>query len=179
MLEVRIYLPDVRQKKGEPVHFRFEGRIPEHFSLSQPWNGSLCLDLDARIGADKIVVSGSFEAVIDAECSRCLQPFRQKFKSDFQEAFTMRPATAESEDPETLAAEAANELTVTGDYLYLEEYIRQVFVLAQVYNPLCNPDCQGICAGCGADLNSSACRCAAAPEPDDRLAKLKELKHDG
>lgn len=174
---MRIYLPEIKQHKGEPVNFQFAGKIPEHFSVSQCGEGHLSLEVAARSSGDKVIVSGALEATMDSECSRCLQPFKQSFKSDFQEAFTLVPGLSASDDPESLAAEAANQLTVAGDYLYLDEYLRQVFILAQVYNPLCKPDCKGICAGCGAELNISACRCKTEPEPDARLAKLKELEH--
>jgi len=39
---------------------------------------------------------------------------------------------------------------------------------------LCREDCQGICPGCGANLNQEACRCGEKPG-DPRWEKLREL----
>ncbi|MCJ7806403.1 MAG: DUF177 domain-containing protein, partial [Clostridia bacterium] len=78
-----------------------------------------------------------------------------------------------------IASETANMLTVTGNYLYLDEYIRQLIILAQDYSPLCKVACRGICAGCGTDLNKSTCRCSKDQNLIDvRLLKLKELNID-
>lgn len=171
---MRIYLPAVKNKKGETAAYQFKGKISE-FNLNLTEDGDLDLAVNVRGSGDKIIASGTLEAGIQSDCCRCLKPFNHHFKADFQEAFTVVPGLVKSEEPEQLAAEAANQLTVTGDYLYLEEYIRQVFIVAQVYKPLCTPDCKGICAGCGADLNSSSCECREEQKVDSRLAKLKEF----
>lgn len=169
-----VYLPEVRRNKGEAVKYRFRGKTAE-LGLSLPEEGELDLAVEVRSSGDKIIVDGTLMAAVGAECSRCLQPFDQKLRSDFHEAFTVLPGLVEHRDRNRLAEEAANQLVVTGDYLYLEEYVRQVFILAQEYNPLCKPDCKGICAGCGVDLNRSACRCREEQEVDARLAKLKQF----
>ncbi len=127
--------------------------------------------------ADKVLISGNLEASIEAICSRCLETFHHQFKTDFSDAFTLVKGVPLDSAPESLAAETANMQTVTGDYLYLDEYIRQLIILAQEYSPLCKPDCKGLCAGCGADLNQSTCSCDLDEEEVDiRLLKLKELK---
>jgi uncharacterized protein len=40
---------------------------------------------------------------------------------------------------------------------------------------LCNENCKGICAGCGADLNTELCKCPEKPA-DPRWEKLLSLK---
>ena len=116
--------------------------------------------------------------VSPTSCCRCLRPFQQELDSDINELFTVSPLPDKKSSPEELAVETANRLTVSGDYLYLDEYIRQLFILSQVYNPLCKPDCRGLCAGCGADLNEAACSCEDEARIDLRLLKLKEF-HSG
>ena len=44
--------------------------------------------------------------------------------------------------------------------------------------PLCRPDCKGLCAQCGADLNLGACACTP-PKSDPRWAALSALRGDG
>lgn len=171
-----IYLPELKARPGKAVDYRFEENLYERFDdFSQ--GETLSLQLSASCSGDKVLVSGSFEASTTAVCSRCLEPFNHIFKTEFTEAFTVTKGYGPEETKDALAFETANSLTVAGDYLYLDEYIRQLVILAQEYRPLCSPDCKGICAGCGADLNNSLCRCNKGDyHVDVRLLKLKELK---
>lgn len=49
------------------------------------------------------------------------------------------------------------------------------FVLALPVNPLCGPDCKGLCPQCGANLNVAPCSCSR-DEGDPRLAVLRGLR---
>ncbi len=172
---MRIYLPEVRMKTGEAVEYRFEEDLSSCFD-DFPEGGTLELQVAVSYSGDNVIIRGNLEAAVETTCSRCLEPFTHHFKTDFRDAFTVLRVAPVDDAPDTLAAEAANSLTVTGDYLYLNEYIRQLIILAQEYSPLCKPECKGICAGCGADLNQAACRCGDDDLLIDvRLLKLKEL----
>ncbi len=176
---MRIYLKEIKQSQGEAVHYQYSGLVPDTYDLAGSGDdSSFTVELDARLSGDQIIVSGILALSYQVECSRCLCLTRIDCKTDFHEGFTLLTGVAENEDPELLAAETANALTVTGDYLYLDEYLRQLFLLAQDLKPLCSPGCKGICAQCGTDLNRAKCTCQADPEIDLRLIKLKELTSD-
>ena len=55
-----------------------------------------------------------------------------------------------------------------------EPLLREQFVLAVPYAPLCSETCKGLCPQCGIDLNSHTCACQKPIDP--RLAALKGLK---
>ncbi|HPU01559.1 MAG: DUF177 domain-containing protein [Firmicutes bacterium] len=173
---MRIFLPVVRQKKGEACQYSFQGKIKDYFDPGADDDSSFAVTVNVRSVGDKIIIEGNFQAEIEATCCRCLCSFRQQLNSDFNEVFTLTPLLDKASTPEDLALETANQLTVSGDYLYLNEYLRQLFYLSQVYNPLCKPDCRGLCAGCGADLNRNACSCEDEAQIDLRLLKLKEFQ---
>lgn len=173
---MHIYLPEVFLKDGEAVDFNFEEGLSDCFD-DFSGNGNFSLQISVSCSGDKVMVSGILEASVEVICSRCLEKFENNFKTDFTEAFTIISKAPSDESPGLLADEIANLLTVSGDYLYLDEYIRQLIILAQDYSPLCKVDCKGICAGCGVDLNNSSCRCSKDDsQVDVRLLKLKELK---
>jgi len=173
---MHIYLPEVIFKAGEAVDFTFEKGLSDCFD-DFSGNGKFSLKISVSCSGDKVMVCGSLEASVEVVCSRCLETFENNFKTDFTEAFTMISEAPSDESPDQVADEIANLLTVSGDYLYLDEYLRQLIILAQDYSPLCKVDCKGICAGCGVDLNSSFCRCRKDDsQVDVRLLKLKELK---
>ncbi len=172
---MRIYLPDTKYKNGEAVNYNFEENLAACFNDFSE-GSTLQLLVSVTGSADKVLVSGDLEASVEETCSRCLVTFNRTFQTDFTEAFTVTGETT-AESPEERAEETANMLTVTGDYLYLDEYIRQLVILAREHSPICRPDCKGICPGCGTDLNVSTCSCDTGDEQVDiRLLKLKELK---
>ncbi|MFB3072964.1 MAG: DUF177 domain-containing protein [bacterium] len=41
--------------------------------------------------------------------------------------------------------------------------------------PLCHPDCKGLCSSCGSNRNLVPCSCSAE-EVDERFAALKQLQ---
>lgn len=173
---MHIYLPEVKQNKGEALDYLFKENLSESFDDFSE-GGTLTLQVSVSASADKVLINGSFNATIEVVCSRCLESFEHRLKADFTEAFDVLREVPPGSTPDSLAEETANMYTVAGDYLYLDEYIRQLIILAQEYSPLCKPDCKGICAGCGTDLNNSSCSCNMDDEVVDiRLLKLKELK---
>ena len=56
----------------------------------------------------------------------------------------------------------------------ISEDVRQTILLAVPLKLLCRDDCRGLCAGCGANLNTEACRCEAA-DTDPRWDSLRSL----
>jgi uncharacterized protein len=175
---MKIYLPELKLKQGEAVDYRFEEDLSACFDDFTE-GGKLDLSLTAFISGDQVMVNGTLEVSTLAVCSRCLEQFSQYFKTDFSESFTILKTLPAETNSFNEAVEAANMLTISGDYLYLDEYIRQLIILAQEYNPVCDPGCKGLCAGCGQDLNKSSCRCNSDfASQDVRFLKLKELELD-
>ena len=60
-------------------------------------------------------------------------------------------------------------------YLDVAAIVWEQFVLALPPNPLCRPDCKGLCPECGANLNEGMCACSR-DEGDPRMAVLRGLK---
>ncbi len=172
-----IYLPEIKSISGEAVNYQFDQELADYFDEFSD-GGNLKLMISASHSGEEVMICGSIEASVTAVCSRCLEPFTQIVRTNFMEAFTVTGKPPAEDCREKLAEEFANTLTVSGDFLYLDEYIRQLIILAQEYKPICKADCQGICSGCGTDLNRSTCSCLDHKDDDQidiRLLKLKEL----
>ena len=63
------------------------------------------------------------------------------------------------------------------DLVDLEPLLRDAVVLALPFQPLCRPDCPGLCAECGARLSDDPDHRHEAPV-DPRWAALAELQQD-
>lgn len=94
-----------------------------------------------------LLVQTKLQASITAECSRCLVEFEQPLLVDFSElyAFTKKSVT-----------ESGLILPENG-YINLGPLVREYMILEVPINPLCRPDCKGLCLECGANLNEGDC----------------------
>lgn len=103
-------------------------------------------------------------AVVQAECARCLTPFTQPLDIDVSElyAFSNRTVT----DSGLILPEEG--------YIDLEPLVREYMLLDVPINPLCGPDCKGLCPVCGENLNETTCH-HEDDVVDPRLAALKAL----
>lgn len=93
-----------------------------------------------------ILVSGGVRGVYRLECSRCLNEFERPFRLDVSEVLTYEGMPG-SEDGYQIEA----------GHAHLEPVVRDAVLLAMPVNPVCRPDCRGLCPTCGADRNSVDC----------------------
>lgn len=116
----------------------------------------------------KIFVALHIEATVAQSCSRCLNAVVSSLNLD--ELLEFRPASAE--DPLTSEAYIYSPEEAMLD---LKPYVMGLIANSLTIKPLCRPDCKGLCAQCGQDLNLGSCACSREPQGDPRLRVLKEL----
>jgi uncharacterized protein len=127
-----------------------------------------------------IEVHGRLAGEARLACVRCLEAADVSLNSQFRLTFTREiPGQAAEDPPENreLRAEEMGLVLYEGDDIDLHDAIHEQVVMAMPMQPLCRPDCRGLCARCGANLNTASCRCVN-DEVDPRLAVLKSLKLD-
>jgi uncharacterized protein len=107
------------------------------------------VELDLRLEAvmDGVLVTGTAGVTLTGECVRCLREIDDDLTVELSELFYY-PATKRSLLEE--GDEEAEELpTLDGEQLDLETTVRDAVVLALPFQPLCRPDCGGLCPVCG------------------------------
>lgn len=134
------------------------------------------IDLDLRLESvlEGVLVSGTADLVISAECSRCLDLFDWHQEFDLTELFRYPPTDArgavveeddESDDPLP---------ELKDDLIDLEPTLRDAVVLDLPLAPLCNEDCLGLCSVCGVRLEDAPGHVHDTSDP--RWAALAALK---
>lgn len=123
----------------------------------------------------ELLLQGWLEGQVILECSRCLEPYAQLLHMDMEVEF--RPSVtilAEDESAE-LAEEEDGVYFLDGHHILdLQEPIREQVILNLPMQPLCRPDCAGLCPICGEDRNKGLC--PGHPEQvDERMAALAAL----
>lgn len=89
------------------------------------------------------------------ECSRCLNPFKQHKRSDFE--FEFERIKNEYMKSQEEIEEMEKNYIITNGTLDFEPIFYDLIVLSIPIKPLCNKDCRGFCQICGTNLNIVKC----------------------
>jgi uncharacterized protein len=103
-------------------------------------------------------------AQISAECVRCLNGFSQPLEAELTELYAFTPDSA---------TESGFLLPENG-IIDIGPVVREEMLLAIPINPLCSPDCKGLCPICGENLNETVCN-HEDENIDPRLSVLRTL----
>jgi uncharacterized protein len=111
-----------------------------------------------------LLVQGKMQALIQTECVRCLTDTTQELNTEFTELFAF-----------SLRSSSESELILPEDgFIDLGPLLREYMALEIPINPLCKPDCLGICAICG-EPQGEQVHLHEVEVGDPRLAVLKTL----
>jgi uncharacterized protein len=147
---------------------------PEH----DPDAGRGHAELDLYADGAHAFASGTFEGHLVVACSRCVGPVRidlhEKLRITYMPPGEMPEEDAAEEEGDEVREEDIDTFPFDGERIDLEPMLREQFVLAVPFAPLCKEDCKGLCLQCGIDRNTGTCSCEAPIDP--RLAPLKALK---
>lgn len=152
------YVVDTRQLGRQPGSMRTVNRIvtvPEAFETamaSVPKGQEIELDLRLEAVMEGVLVTGTVEGHLTAECSRCLEPLSEELEAGFQEMYRYPADDADSVGSDEDADDDVEDYYLEGDLLDLGPVIRDAVVLALPLSPLCGPDCPGLCAECGVKI---------------------------
>lgn len=163
-------LLDVSKIKNEPG-----GTLPFEVSLdlSDLVFGGTCRAVtpvraegSVRNTAGVYVMQGELTATVQGVCDRCAKDIMREMRFPLHAILAEEITSADGEEDPWL-------FLLDGERADLDEIVNTTFVLGMDTKFLCSEDCKGLCPRCGKDLNQGPCDCK--PEPDPRLAVLKQL----
>ena len=162
----------------EPLGSRRAGRFEDE-PLRVPeagWSAVASGEVRLLRSVRGVLVQARLATAPLVECARCLEPFRQPLRLVIDEEFVA------PRDPEDDALRGADGDAIDADdfrvderqHLDLSEAVRQYEQTALPLQPICRPDCAGLCPACGRDRNRERCGCAVADGagPWEALAAL-------
>ena len=106
----------------------------------------------------RITIGGSVSTSLLLQCDRCLEPFSWELSKDFGIFLSLSPFTG-GVDVE-LSEDDLNLEFIQGDFLELEQVIKEQIILSLPMRTLCSAECKGLCVICGSNLNAKACSCS-------------------
>ncbi len=130
---------------------------------------------EVRRRREEVIVKGAVNGKIEANCDRCLRPVPVPIDVGFDAHLVPAHVYHENETVE-LQAEDLDYSVFDGRTVDIDELVREQLLLSLPVRLLCQEDCRGLCAQCGADLNSQSCDCAGETNDPrwDALAHLKK-----
>ncbi len=142
----KVNLHELPRRAGEMKNYHLEFAAPEPIGtpmLAIKSGELLVIDFKAEAVSDGVLISGRIVSSAEGECGRCLDELKEDVDQEFRELFLYesRKSDNEEDDDELFAMD--------GDIADIEIPIRDAVVLAMPLNPLCRPDCLGLCSECG------------------------------
>ena len=122
-------------------------------------------------GTGEIVVRGGVATSYVQECRRCLEPVSGKLYRDVTLVFVPSDTPGAEDDGDARVFDArAFELD-------LSVPVREELVLAIDLYVVCEPECKGLCPGCGVNRNTDSCQCTE-DRADPRWDVLRALQKE-
>ncbi len=164
-------LERLKLRSGEGRRLELHAPVPELSYGGTPYSVtpdpmSVVLDV-SRTTHSGFALRLRFAAQLHGPCMRCLTAAEPTVDVDAREV-SVPGAGEELQSP---YVDAAADLD-------LSQWVNDALVLAVPDQILCKPECFGLCAICGEDLNAAGPDHQHEREPDPRWAKLRELKLD-
>jgi uncharacterized protein len=135
--------------------------------IGVPAGSPIELDLRLESAVEGVLVTGTGQVELRGECVRCLSPVEDRIEVDVQELFVYPGSGAEEDEASRMV----------GDQIDLEPVLRDAVVLELPFQPLCRPDCAGLCPECGANRNDDPGH-EHRPDHDPRWDALLKLERD-
>lgn len=117
-------------------------------------------------------MTGELSAPLVLECSRCLEPNRWPLQVSL--AWIVR--RVEELTPEEELPDGEFEILPETQELDFTARVRETIIFNLPAQPLCRPDCRGLCPVCGQNLNVRECACRREAA-DPRWDGLRRLMH--
>ena len=107
-----------------------------------------------------ILVTGRLRTQLDATCRRCLEPCSIDVELQLEDEFYPVVPIGEATLDKVSDSDLDDAVLIDEHHILdLSEVIRQGLWLAEPENALCRPNCAGLCARCGGNLDRGECQC--------------------
>jgi len=162
---------DTRTLPRSPGSARTETRtVPAPADLQAGLAGvaegaDLRLDVMLESVTEGVLVTATAVAPVTGECARCLEPVAQTIEVSCRELFSYEQGAGNTDE---------DGYSLDGDLLDLEPVLRDALVLTLPLAPLCQEDCPGLCAECGALLAQAGPEHGHDRATDPRWAGLRQ-----
>lgn len=174
---------DLPRRAGEMREFELTITSPDELGLplfKVEAESPIEVDLTISAVSEGVLATADVRATAIGECMRCLDPIELDLDESFTELFyyEVKKSNSKRDGKELIVEDEDEALSMVGDEIDLELPIRDALILNLPLNPLCTPDCLGLCPDCGVKWEELP-EGHDHPKVDIRWAGLEKLKDLG
>ena len=137
-------------------------------------SGAVQLELESW--PQRVDITGRLKVKSEVTCVRCLTRFTMEFERKIVHILVRSLERPSGEEEVELSSNDLDRSLLEGNSIQLQDVLAEELLLGMPMKAVCREDCEGICAGCGVELNDEKCICK--PQIDERWAALAALKTD-
>lgn len=144
---------ELGRRPGNSLRVRVDAPTPADFGtdvIAIPEGDPLDLSLRYESVMEGVLITGEVVADATGACVRCLDDVTYPVDVHFQELFVYADRAAHHRENGGEDDEELHELV--GDFADIEPVLRDAVVPSLPFQPVCQPDCPGLCSECGARL---------------------------
>ncbi len=135
----------------------------------------LTLQVHLICDGQRVLARGELSGTCNRECVRCLKSYADPVQVPFEVEYHSSPVPSRGKvrEPGTVPkgreggrdeadeaeAEPEEGYPCVGERVELGPMLREHLLLSAPMQPLCSPECRGLCHTCGQDLNVTPCAC--------------------
>jgi uncharacterized protein len=161
----------------EPLHLQLElepvalDLIDEEFEFMAP----VRIDLTFHLVGKDILAQGTLETLAQTPCVRCLVPTPVPLRVEVTETWFFKTAAQQAEDLAT-SEHLPLDRVFCGEEVDVTDDLRELIMSELPERTYCREECKGLCAGCGANLNSEPCACQSPEQLAAAQERIPEWK---
>jgi uncharacterized protein len=140
---VRIDVSELLKEVGRTSSLKDEIK-PSYGEEGLSFKEPVKIDIDLLNTGSSILLTGTLDTKIEAECVRCLKKFTVPLHIELDEEFSRRKKEARPHGGEIQLTEKDFVFALEDEHILdLEEAIRENLLMARPLKPLCSADCKG------------------------------------
>jgi len=163
---------NLNQLEAGPKEFSFQ--VPLTRLDGRATGGPMQAFARLELSQEQVVLKGSYQVHLLANCDRCGKPVELDQKGDFRLALVDSEQEEQLEEDVELSVSALDVDYYEGNEIHLNPYFEDQLILDIPMQLVCTPDCKGLCSQCGDDLNQGDCQCGNV-NPNSPFAALKDM----
>lgn len=164
-------IKDIKRQPGSKKNCRFDADLKfdeKGFSCTAPAS----VDAELTNTGKSVLIRATVRSSVKMDCCRCLAEFDLPLEVHFEEEFLPEE---EAEKTKKLDYDQLSVFYYKDDRINLGEVVKQNFLAAVPYLPVCSAQCRGLCGYCGCNLNEEDCGCG---EEAPGALKIREALKD-
>jgi len=168
---VQVDISSIRDTEGAGFQTVVSANFPPFHSAGEEirYHQPVTAELEFTNTGKLILAQGLINTVLTVACSRCLEPFNLELTMPFRLGYCEN--REQDFDPLDQDLEIR---TFDGNFIDIGPDVEETVILSLPMKFMCSPDCRGLCAQCGQNLNIQPCDCKHE-QIDPRLAILREF----